>query len=294
MNSPKRHHYVPESYLLGFKEDGTEFAHVYSKRTNSWRRQRPQQIMVVGQYYRQEWAPEGVDKNILENFLGTELEPNGLSSLQRLIDNPDELNEQGIANILEYLQFQRIRVPRQAELAKGVVQQSMASTLQKTSLGADALKHVRIEIKDSFHVEFMRVTHGLLSPYFSRMIWEVVEAEPGSSFITTDSPVTFFNADFIPPAEPGVALYGTIVLFPINKRYLLLMTHPEYKKQQKKSSDVLPPDLQIEDGFVEIRKGIVWDSRRVLHHNQAMFHLSYDLIVGDSKSVLEQVVGKPL
>jgi hypothetical protein len=82
MSNPKRHHFVPESYLNGFTEEKTGFLHIYSKRSGLWRRQKPKQVMVRNKYYRQEWAPDGVDKNILEKTIGFTTEPKGLSSLK--------------------------------------------------------------------------------------------------------------------------------------------------------------------------------------------------------------------
>jgi hypothetical protein len=84
MSNPKRHHFVPESYLNGFTEEKTGFLHIYSKRSGLWRRQKPKQVMVRNKYYRQEWAPDGVDKNILEKTIGFTTEPKGLSSLRKL------------------------------------------------------------------------------------------------------------------------------------------------------------------------------------------------------------------
>jgi len=50
------------------------------------------------------------------------------------------------------------------------------------------------------------------------MEWEIVESEVGSSFITADSPVSFYNPACLPPAEAGIGLAGTIVFFPLSSR----------------------------------------------------------------------------
>ena len=50
----------------------------------------------------------------------------------------------------------------------------------------------------------MRTLTGFLGPYFARMKWDIVKAGEGYSFVTSDSPVTFFNGDFLPPYEPGL------------------------------------------------------------------------------------------
>lgn len=292
MSNPKRHHFVPESYLQGFVEDGTGFLYVYSKQSEMWRRQKPKQVMVRNKFYHQEWTPTGVDRNILEKSLGAEMEPKGLQALRKLVEAPETLDDDDTANILIYLQFQRIRVPRQADTAKSLAKTAITLEMMKTPEGREALKYGKVVIKDSFRFKFMRTIHGSLTPYFSRMIWEIVEAEPGISFITSDSPVSFYNVDFVPPAEPGPALYGTIVLFPINKRFLLVMRHPEYEAGEKEAADVLPRDLDIEDGVIEVRKDIVWGEDEVHSQNWLMVQLSQDLVVGESRAILENATGK--
>ncbi|PFG11416.1 DUF4238 domain-containing protein [Marinobacter sp. LV10MA510-1] len=115
MSSPKRHHFVPRAYLEGFKEPNSDFLNIYSKRSGLWRRQKANQVMVRNKYYCQSWVPDNVDENILEKGLGNELEPKGLSSLKRLVENPSQLTDDDTANIIAYIEFQRIRVPRQAD-----------------------------------------------------------------------------------------------------------------------------------------------------------------------------------
>ena len=82
-------------------------------------------------------------------------------------------------------------------------------------------------------------------------------------------------------------MYGTIVLFPLSKRFLLVMRHPEYEAGEKKASEALPRDIDIEDGVIEIRKDIVWGKKEVRTQNRLMLQLSQDMIVGESKEVLE-------
>ena len=294
MSNPKRHHFVPKSYLSAFVENESGFLHVYSKQSDMWRRQKPTQVMVRNKYYHQDWAPDGVDKNILEKRLGEFTEPKGLASLNKLLISPEELTDDDTAHILMYLQFQRIRVPRQAETAKALAQSALELSLAQKGFGQEAIKFCQIEMKDNFRFEFMRHVLGTLSPFMSRMVWELVEASPPASFITTDSPVTFFNVDFPPPFEPGIALYGTFLLFPINTKFLLILKHPEYERGAKGASEKLPNTLEIEDGVIEIRKDIVWDCTQVENHNSLMFCLAQDLIAASNKFTLEKAVGKSL
>lgn len=292
MSEPKRHHFVPCAYLEGFKESNSGFLNIYSKRSGTWRRQKAKQAMFRKKYYKQYCVPEDVDENILEKKLGSGLEPKGLNSLKRLVHCANELRDDDIANIIAYVEFQRIRVPRQIDEATRLAKQAIAIMGVGKSTGKKGLKTHKNLNNDSFRLEFMKLVFGKFGPYFSRMIWEIVEASEGSWFITSDSPVSFWNQDFMPPLEPGIGLYGTVVFFPIDSGHLLILRHPEYMDETKGSSEKLPKNLDFEDGEIEIRRGVVWDSEVVDDHNRIMFMLSQDTIAGCSKACIDAAVGE--
>ena len=291
MSNPKRHHFVPVAYLNKFTDRKSGFLHVYSKRQKHFRKQKPDQVMVRNKYYHQDWAPEGIDKNILEKKLGREIEPNGLASLDKLVKEPEKLSDTDTANMLVYLSFQRIRVPRQDEMAKSIADAVLKLHLLNDPIGREALKIGNITIKDSFRIRFMRDVLGLFMPYLSRMVWALIRAQNGSSFITSDSPVSFYNVKCLPPPEPGLGLYGTIAFFPINSKWLLMMSHPEYQRDEKSALDKLPNEIKFEDDFMELDRGFVWDDDVVVRkHNWLMFQLSDDVIVSNGKETLEQAI----
>ena len=80
MGRQKQHHFVPEWYLREFS-DNDGFLHVFDKQSGLWRRQRPRKIMRRNGYYSQEWVPEGIDPNILENRFGQYYAHGGSSQL---------------------------------------------------------------------------------------------------------------------------------------------------------------------------------------------------------------------
>lgn len=121
------------------------------------------------------------------------------------------------------------------------------------------------------------------------MEWEIVTAEAGSSFITTDSPVSLFNVACRPPAEPGIALAGTKVLFPLTSNDLLILRHPGHLRSRD-LLEVLPDPGEINDRVLRIDRGRVWDKKTVTYHNYAMFLLSDRLIVGNSRDILEELI----
>jgi len=96
--------------------------------------------MVRNKYYAQSWVPDGVDENVLEKSLGNELEPKGLKSLERLVNNPDQLTDDDTANIIAYIEFQRIRVPRQADEAMRLAKLAIETMVMENPGGKEVLE----------------------------------------------------------------------------------------------------------------------------------------------------------
>ena len=286
-NKAKMHHYVPRSYLARFVDDHG-FLHVYDRGKQSHRRQRPKEVMKVNSYYRQDWAPEGVDPNIMETMLGEWLEDEARGSLDRLIGAPAQLTDNDTAHLLTYLEMQRIRVPRQAETAKALMHTTLLRMAPPSAVEAIGSGAIQLSIKDSARFDYMRMALGSFSPWFGRMEWEVFAAEDGASFITTDSPVSLYNAAIPPPAEAGIGLAGTMVFFPLSSRYALVMRHPEYSNGCLTSPlEVLPTPVH-EDGQIPIIHGVVWDREIVDSFNWKLAQLSFRLIVANSRTILER------
>jgi len=171
--------------------------------------------MKINGYYRQEWAPSGVDPDLLERRLGEWLEMKAKVAIDALIYQPHELTDQQLADFLVYLELQRVRVPRQAESAKELMRQTILRMVPEAA-AAVASGQVQLSMKESARFDYMRWSIGTFSPWFEHMEWEIVDAEKGSAFITTDSPVSFYNPAVLPPAETGIALCGTFVFFPLS------------------------------------------------------------------------------
>ncbi len=242
--------------------------------------------MKINSYYRQEWAPPGIDPNIFEKSLGEWLESAAKDSIDRLTHSPARLTGED-ATLLNYIELQRIRVPRQAEAAKDLMRQTLLRLAPPDVVATIRAGEVLLEIKDSARFEYMRIVNGKLFPWFARMEWEVVEAVKGAAFVTTDSPVSFYNAMTPPPAEPGLALAGTIVFFPLSSCHALLMRHPEIRTYPDISRLAVLPEPPADDVQISITHGVVWNAKVVNNFNWKMMQLSDRLIVGESKELLE-------
>lgn len=290
-NNPKGHHVVPESYLKRFA-DSSGFLHVYDRTSDQWRRQRPKEVMHTRNYYRQEWASAGVDQNILEKNMGEWLENTAKNAIDRLVVAPSGLTEQEIATFLVYLEFQRVRVPRQAKMAMALMRDTILRLAPPDSTADIRAGKFQLTMKKSARFDYMQMMVGQLHPWFASMEWEVAETEKGTAFVTTDSPVSLYNAACPPPAEAGIALAGTVILFPLSSRHLLIMRHPEYRKNPSISRLEVLPDPIRTDQLLPITRRAVWSRDVVTSHNWKMVQLSDRLVVGESKEVLEQCVSR--
>jgi hypothetical protein len=288
MGKPKQHHFVPQWYLEQFvDEEG--FLHLYDKRNGLWRRQKPRKTMRRNGYYKQDWAPDGIDPNILEHKFA-ELEGQARAAFSRL-PRPEELTVMEWTYIMIYLQVQRIRVPRQAEQAKELIRSFVLvhgspKATEKVLTGKWALN-----ISDGFRFDFMKLIGTLYVKAFIRMQWEIFDSG-NEVYVTSDSPVSLFNPDFRPPFEPGIGLAGTLVLFPINPKKLLVLRHPE----QGKMGPSEPVDLDAEPD--DHLRYSVWEEPmtpdQVHLHNQMMVSLADRLVAAPEKGALEVSVGREL
>jgi hypothetical protein len=221
---------------------------------------------------------------------GEWLETKAKIAVDRLIHEPSAITYIDTAYLLVYIELQRIRVPRQGEVAKRLMHKILTQNIPPELIDAFRAGEFVLTIKDSARFEYMRMLTGQLHPWFGTMEWEIFEAGDGSAFITTDSPVSFYNADVPPPAEAGIGLAGTFVFFPLSSRYALLMRHPKFREDPTISRLTILPDPPTEDGQIVVKLGKVWDKGVVDNFNWKMMKLSDHLVVAESKEILEACI----
>ena len=141
--------------------------------------------MVINNYYRQLWAPKGTDVNILESLLGSTIEPNTKHVFEKIIKRkPFDQND--VANLITYIEVQRLRVPREARKAKQLTEALMLKFIHEhpelTDIAAELRKgKIELGIRDSIRFEYMKTVTGIFSSVLPHMIWEIVCPEEGSS-----------------------------------------------------------------------------------------------------------------
>jgi len=243
--------------------------------------------MTINHYYRQEWAPSGVDPNIMEKGLGEWPETDAKKSIDRLIHAPATLTEQETTTLLSYLELQRIRVPRQFDMAKTLMRETLIQHMPPEAAVLIRAGKATLSIENPARFEYIRTLVGRFLPWFGIMKWEICQAEEGASFVTTDSPLSLYNPAAPPPAEPGIALAGTIVFFPLDSRHVLLLRHSEYRTESEMSPLTVLPEPSVEDRLISIASGRAWNTDKVNTFNWQMFQLCDRFVVAKSKEVLE-------
>lgn len=281
---------MPRWYLEQFS-DSDGFLHLYDKAPDMWRRQKPKEVMHRNKYYSQTWVPEGVDPNILEKKLGEHIEPRGKVSIGKLLDENGELTDQEWADLVIYITYQALRVPKRAELAKELLRSHVLTMVEPATAQRILGGRVSLKISESVRFDFMKIASTRLYRYFLRMEWEIIQPEDeGSEFLTTDNPVTFFNPNVPSANEPGLGQIGTVVLFPLRRDRLLLMRHPEAKRAEADMLDIVP-EYDPEEGGNTVIFGTSWPKDQVIRHNKCMANYSDRLTVANSKEVLETALG---
>lgn len=289
MSTPKRHHYVPAWYLKGFSDSENGLLTVYDREREEFRCQKSEQVMVITHYYRQEWAPEGVDANLFEKRLAC-IEGSGQSSFEKLITNPRDITGDDTAAIITYLELQRLRVPRQAEFTNEMYKHFISDVAHQIPEVSEALSNgqVTLTFKDKgIRFELLRKFGGTLTPYFARMKWYVISAPEGHSFITSDSPVNFVGKT-PPPNDSPISAPDTSVIFPLTSKYILVMHHPEIENGIESLQDEPIIAKEINDGVISLSSGKDASVDLLQFYNEVIAGLSKDYIVGQSQANIEQ------
>ena len=204
--------------------------------------------------------------------------------------NLRRLRRQIQRTLLNYLEVQRIRVPRQAEMAKALIRETLLQLAPPEAATEIRAGRVLLTIKDSARFEYMQTLLEKLQTWFGRMEWEVVRAEDGASFVTTDSPVSLYNPAMPPPAEPGLALTGTVVFFPLDSTHVLLMRHSIFRTEEGMPPLAVLEDPCVENDRISLSHGSEWSTDVVNEFNWKMVQLCNRLVVGESRRVLEACV----
>lgn len=212
MAEKKRHHYLPETYLAGFTDDGTREGrfYVYSRRSNSVVAQTPINTGVIGHWYRVR-LEDGSTNSYLEDWL-SKLETRAAPTIAKLRRGGEPLSATERFSVAQFLAFLWTRGPDFHNQMEDMDQVMLEHGERFAALNPQPPPHIEPEPlvkRPSITLDELRreapngrvrlprekviPTMLFLSEGITKFIfaadWMLYRAPEGTSFITTDCPV---------------------------------------------------------------------------------------------------------
>ena len=243
-NRPKRHHWLPQSYLEGFCDDGTLW--VYDRKTDQVREQTPVNTAVQGHYYSHE-AEDGSKNPVVEEELLKVIDGWFPPLLGVLMNRGqfgwNDRNAMGIFVALLMLRtpsfenqvesFEKTLAQRVADLSFSNIARTASAlatwekeTGKKATTTPEALYEFhqsgKYEIKVSRNTS-IRLMLELFQQFAERLVhmrWVVVHVtNPRTSFVTSDRPLVVY----LPPGRraAGISTTGAVKTVPLHQNLLL-------------------------------------------------------------------------
>jgi len=269
-----RQHYVQCAYLAHFvspakSDDGKIWT--YDKRGNSPRLQPPINSGVEKHIYTIK-HPDAKAPDILETAVFTPIENIGYPILKELATNPKakSLTAESIAHLSGYLAAAHLRVPRNIDATRQLMQGVLVESLRRISKDPQRVKTAwenaqrkytaaalsEEKIKDLFenpekHVKIKTDAKVALLLNLQRfddiarrllaMNWSICDAVDESFFVVGDSPLVVFAPTGTSTAifGGGFALPQVQIHFPISPKRCLYLTHTDFPAHERLSKSMV-------------------------------------------------------
>jgi hypothetical protein len=244
VSNPKRHHFLPESYLLKFSQDG--FVWVFDREQSEYRRQQPRNTAVIGNFYTVINTKEQKDYGI-EQFLAG-IEGKTAPTISKL-DAGESIAPEDRIDLAVFIALLLTRTPKfEREIteiadrfhkivAKEMIRdvESAAELLRQSGNNGSVTPESMLEFvqKEKFRmvgnrniaVRTMLDQTEKIAKEIVFMDWCVVHSD-GPGFVTTDSPLGFIVSDDLKRSgEPvlGLASPKITKVIPLTHQTALLM-----------------------------------------------------------------------
>jgi len=283
VNTPKRHHYLPELYLKRFCTNEQLF--IYDRKKNEIRPQTPVNTGVQFHYY-SSINEKGEKKPEIETDLLSRIDNDANNVIEKILKN-EQINEFDKEKLSIFLGFMVHRVPyfensfnsMYSYINKKLLNSIFCSEELVQIMTADNEENITAEEFVDFYknsnlkitphrnesLRFMLNQSFVASECFMQYKWEVLHCSSESSFITSDNPV--ITTKFVEQST-GENL-GNLILFPLSNNLCLSMFH--------KGTEVV---------FNEINQSSVEKINAVIATN------SYQYILGKDKTIIEKIVAE--
>lgn len=247
-NIPRRHHFLPQSYLEGFTKDGKVW--IYDRSKNEFRRQTPKNIAFVRDFYAFEDTSGAMDYG-LEKWFST-IEGKAKASIRDL-EQKLEITPGARLHLAFYISLLMVRTPkfdREVQetadaMLKGIAKQAF-QTVESAEIfarqyadrtgdsGVTGESLFRFVQDERFKVVTPRnnVLIAMLTLAervtfdVAMMDWMVVHADPRTAFITSDEPIGYIvPQEFLPTGEPvlGLGSQKVVKIVPLSQSIALLL-----------------------------------------------------------------------
>lgn len=248
MSIPRKHHYLPQFYLEGFKVEPQK-----GKKPHIWQIEKDgdqafyspaiEDTGCIRDYHTLDFTDEEPDHKAVEAQL-SKLESEQ-ATLVRAIRASKRIEASQLEPLSAFISLMRYRVPSFADHVekslRSVVLDSFKIMYQAgkfgtpppelqelfDSKGIDEALQVSISnwkiLSHMFEVGFAPESIGLLAEYN----YHIYSAEEGSFFVTSDNPVALYhpNYDKIRPYGVGLAMKGVEITFPLTSDTLIRAGH---------------------------------------------------------------------
>lgn len=255
-NTPRKHHFVPQFYLKQFAipgtDEGTLFVFDLRQGKSMPRESNPRCSGFSRNLYTIKQDVTG-DSMFVEKELG-KLEAKWSQVLQALIRSRSMPDDEAFGDLMLFVAFLAVRVPRIRNCISKFIDQVSKSILQLTLATVHGRGEFRKDLEmqgrfltdkqfeglilfaqsDSYEVDYEKTWHvqGMiemaitLAPLLSVRKWSLLVADEGApDFVCSDSPVSL---DWIKRGEcmhsPGFATRNTILTVPLCRRLALAST----------------------------------------------------------------------
>lgn len=229
---PKRHHYVPVTYLKNFA-DNSGHLHVFRKDdpTRPFR-QKPESTGFERYYYSQ-FDGDGVRDNDRLEAIFSEIEAHWPTVVAALAHR--EAMFAAAPQIITFLSLMRVRVPAfrdPAELHLGhsvhtqAVLLNAAGELPPLPEGyPDLMEKIQITIDPQKSLETMALALDVMGKLFASLSFDVLHNATDRPFLTSDNPVVYYDPHVPPPALRPYAVPKDAsqieLLFPVSTTMML-------------------------------------------------------------------------
>lgn len=220
MTDHKRQHFVPQFYLRRFSQDGKSINvfNIKSKRSIL-------KAPIKGQCYRDNFY--GKDRVVEKALSQLEAE---MSRVLKSVQSQGALPKRPLHDLntfFSYVLFQHSRTEQfigaYESQIEGVVKRLVNPTMEAKGYSPEELAKVRVGLKEG--PRFMLKQTAKLLPLFFDLNCKLVRITSAQEFVTSDSPVVFYNQllSFQKTGGAGIASKGLQVFFPLDPKHLAIL-----------------------------------------------------------------------